>query len=120
MTNDELDHIEARLAVVLPAEYRRFVWDYPSEVDAGTRSCEIYDRPDRVIAETETLRMGLTDLKPSPSHIIVGDTGCGDWYFLDLDESPAPVKMWDHETGKTEQVALSIDDWYAKIQSWDL
>lgn len=49
------------------------------------------------------------DCSWSDSVVVIGDSGCGDYYSLDLDEVPAVVKSWDHETGEIEEVAASIE-----------
>ena len=118
MTDDDLDRIEARLAVQLPPEYRRFAADYPPDLDADTRNHDIFDSADRVIAETEFLRVGSVPEMPwQSSFVVIGDSGCGDWYFLDLDEAPAPVKEWNHETASFDHVAASINDWCSRVLS---
>ena len=116
MTNDELDQIEARLAISLPPEYRQFAANYPADLDADIRAHDIYDRAETVISATERLRLRpIPEMPWSDSYVVIGDSGCGDWYFLDLDESPAPLKWWNHETAAIEQVAFSIREWHAKV-----
>jgi hypothetical protein len=117
MTRDDLDLIEARLGVRLPSEYRQLAVSFTTSLKEDVRDHEIFDDAKRIIAATEKLRL----VGPTPEfywdryHIVIGDSGCGDSYILDLNEGPAPVKIWNHETSSIHWGAASIDEWYSQV-----
>lgn len=69
-----------------------------------------------VINETTRFRLqGNLAGKLHAAFIIIGHTGCGDYYFLDLGQMPNPVMLFNHETSEVEFVAPSVSRWLKRI-----
>ena len=118
MNDNDLGRIERELSVTLPPEYRALQLSYPNDLDSDIREHEIFDDAERVIAETKLARSN--DFMTSSwqaAYVVIGDSGCGDWYFLDTTQSPAPVRCWNHEIDEIEDEATDIQKWYIAIES---
>ena len=120
MTNDDVDRIEARLGVSLPSDYREFVIDYPTDLHADTYAHEIWNEPDPIIDATDRVRFGENpEVRWPHEMIIIGDSGCGDYYCLDLSQLPSPIVCWNHEISDFEHVASSIQNWYQEVKEME-
>lgn len=117
MTSDDVDRIEARLGVSLPPEYREFVIDYPADLGVCASDHEIWNQADAVIEATDRLRLGENpDVTWPYNMVVIGDSGCGDYYCLDISQFPSPVVCWNHEISEFECVASSIQHWYREAK----
>src|SRR5262245_61779732 len=111
MTQQDIDHIEGRLGVRLPSDYCTFMTSYPqlSKAVAGIAQHEILSDARSIIRENERVRAGELPLRSWPHDLfVIGDSGCGDYYCLDLSESVPAVVCWNHETGDFEETAPSL------------
>lgn len=110
MSDDELDTIDGRLGVTMPAQYRQFMLDQRASLPALKRM--VYDESRNVVNQTMHLRMsGLGEDTISSDLVVIGDNGFGDFFFLDLAQEPATVVEYDHERGKFKSVAFSFTSW---------
>ena len=120
MTHDDVDQIECRLAIRIPDDYRTCVTNYPDDLSEDARKYDLWDNPKAVIANTEGLRIRfLTSGKWPHTFLVIGSSGCGDYYYLDTEQDRPPVGCWNHETERFAEVASSINDWYQQIRQWD-
>ncbi len=116
MIQADIEKIESRLGVELPAEYRDFVINYPADLDEDIRAHDIYADADAVIEATEELRKGDNpDLKWPKHYVIIGDSGSGDYYYIHTQNNSAAIYWWNQTADELEEVAQSIDDWYQDI-----
>jgi hypothetical protein len=116
MTPREVDGIEAALSMSLPPDYRRFLLAYPADISPDITRHEIYSSALSVIGVTQEARSEMLSETSWPQHmVVIGDSGCGDYYCLDLSQEPAPVVCWNHEIGDFEYTASSIEAWYKQV-----
>lgn len=116
MSDEELDAIEAALGVVLPTEYRRTLRELPRDLDPDVRSHELYDSHQRVIEQTLRYRIdGPGDGGWKHEFLVIGDSGCGDIYYLDVNELPAAIYCLSHETRQPDRVAASSVRWVERF-----
>jgi hypothetical protein len=118
MTETDVNRIESLLTITLPSDYRQFLLAYPKDMPADSARHEIFESADAIIGHTEELRAGLLPETSWPDDmLVIGDSGCGDFYCLDLSEEPPSVVCWNHETGEFEFTASSINQWYRKVRA---
>jgi hypothetical protein len=115
MSDEDLDAIEAALGLVLPTEYRRALRELPGDLDADVRAHELYDSRERVIEETLARRNGASDGAWKHDYVVIGDSGCGDLFFLDVSELPAAIYCLSQETGAADKVAASAVRWVERF-----
>lgn len=115
MTETDVDRIESSLAVTLPDEYRRLLMEFPSDLSADWARHEIFCSADWIIKQTQSTRLGAIKRRWPTHMIVIGDSGCGDFYCLDLSDRPASVVCWDHEKRRFEFMASSIEQWHKKV-----
>lgn len=115
MSEEDLDAIEAALELVLPTEYRRTLRELPLDLDPDVRAHELYDSHRRVIEQTLHHRSnGGDDWKHE--FVVIGDSGCGDVYYLDASELPAAIYCLSQETGAPDRVAASAVRWVERFR----
>ena len=98
MTAQQLELIGSTFGFTLPPSYRDFQLQYPESFDQDIRDHDIYDDPDRVIEETKFLHSA--DFIPGgwpKNYLVIGDSGCGDWYYMDITTETGEIGCWDHE-----------------------
>ena len=49
--------------------------------------------------------------------LIVGGSGCGDYYFISASGAFSGVHIYEHETGETSEVAPNLEGYYEHILS---
>jgi hypothetical protein len=117
MTESDLESIELRLGIALPGRYRTAL---RSVADAAGVSLEPYfDREARSLLNSN-LELRLSgrefDGKPWPSNCFqIGHDGCGNFYFLEVDDPTCAVQSYDHETDEVEMYAGSLEAFLRKI-----
>ena len=47
--------------------------------------------------------------------LIIGGSGCGDYYFISSSGAFSGVRIYEHETGETSEVATNLDSYYEHI-----
>lgn len=76
----------------------------------------IVDNVDFVINETVRMRLGfLIEIRWPKDYILIGDSGCGDYYCLDLSQLPSPIVCLNHETQSCEEVSPSFQEWTRQL-----
>ena len=116
MTDDDLYKIELRLGIELPGDYRTVFKDHASAVRQQTFGFKLMDNANWIINETSRFRLeGDLAGKHPNEFIVIGESGCGDYYFLDLGQTPSPVMMSNHETGELDYIASSVLAWLKRI-----
>ena len=48
--------------------------------------------------------------------MVIGDSGCGDLYYLDVSELPAAIYCLSQETGVPDKVAASAVRWVERFR----
>src|SRR4051812_16452653 len=115
MTAGDLADIESALGVKLPAAYRAVMLAYPLDpADANSRVA-LPDDAKAVSAFNRFLREQFPGEWQTAS-FAVGNSPCGDPYFLDLAGSAA-VWSWDHETHEVAQEAPDFASWLTLLCS---
>jgi hypothetical protein len=128
MTENDLLRIEREIKRPLPAAVRRFFLNYPPELRTTTRDMgtdqdgepylecaadsELCDAPDGIVALNAP---GLTSPRPldwSPRMLIVGMGGCGEVYWVDLDDERGPVYRFEagQEAESSDPMADSLEE----------
>jgi hypothetical protein len=118
MTADDLDHIERRLGIALPAEYRATMIAYPFPADSSAAELWMPDDPQRVLALNESYRQGPPGPSDWPRHLfLLGDDGGEEAFALDTSAPPYPVVVYELETGRLKPL---VGDFRAFLRwQWD-
>jgi hypothetical protein len=96
MTSEAFTRIERAFGVRLPEWYRASLVQYPlSEADESLYS----DEESIVRANEELRRDGWWDMPWPQEFFAIGDTGCGDTYFIVPSTGDRRVFIADHEGG---------------------
>lgn len=112
MTDDDIDSIDGQLSVTMPTEYRTMVRSPPSGFRDSDYADWVIDTPGRVVALTRKYQLGgLGETSFPLEHVVIGETGTGDFFCLDLSQDPAPVVEFDHERRRFKVVAFSFTSW---------
>ena len=117
MNTQQLERICSTFGINLPASYRDFQLQYPESFDQDIRDHDIYDDPDRVIKETNFLRS--SDFIPGgwpKNYLVIGDSGCGDWYYLDIATETGQIGCWDHEEDGFSMQQTDINEFAEEIR----
>lgn len=118
MTADEMGGIEAVLGIRLPESYRVAMLTYPLDPADSNARMALMDDARAVTAFNGFLREQFTG-EWLPSYFAIGNSPCGDPYFLDLDSGSEAVWCWDHETHEVEPQAPDLENWVAALRSVD-
>lgn len=110
MTQSELEEIEQRLGLSLPAEYRTTMLSYPFTAGSFADECMLPNRPTAVLDLNEA-RVPLPASVARP--FFVGSDGGEESYFVDAARLDSPVFVFELETGRHRIQAAS---WVAYLQ----
>jgi hypothetical protein len=128
MTEDDLLRIERAIERPLPAAVRRFFLNYPTELRTTTRDLgptpdgepylecaadnELCDGPDAIIALNAATAGGFAYPERTSRMLIVGEGGCGEMYWVDLDDERGPVYRFEagQEPEFSDPVADSLEE----------
>ncbi len=112
MTTSALASIETALDVVLPGPYRAAMLTYPLDPADANSQIALQNTASAVIAFNRFLREEFGGEWRQDSFAI-GNSPCGDPYFLDLGSSSPAVWSWNHETHEVAQEAPDFSSWLA-------
>lgn len=100
MDVSDLDRIEEELFIELPHAYREFMLAYPDRLrSTDAPSFELQDDPDKLIEINKLVEtFQLSDWESS--WFVIGESGCGDYYVIDVADDECAVVFWDHEQGR--------------------
>jgi hypothetical protein len=110
MTTGDLANIESALGVTLPAAYRAAMLAYPLDPANTSSQIALPDNAKTVIAFNRFLREQFPDEWPA-GYFAIGNSPCGDPYFLDLAAGSPAVWSWDHETHEIAQESPDFESW---------
>ena len=125
MSPTELDEIEARFDLKLPADYREFLQAYPESLITTQRRVgsteespserDLVNTSAALIQYNEHVRAPGVDWVrrggPWPrSYFVIGDNQCGDYWCIDVDAGYSAVYWYDHERGIFERHHESVQD----------
>ena len=102
MTSDDFNAIETALEIELPGYYRDFMQNYPDALLAEgfhAAGMELLNTAQRIIELNQQVQTSH-DIDPGDSYFLIGESGCGGYYFIDPDEVDSPVYFWNHEIGE--------------------
>src|SRR4051794_12123721 len=116
MTANDLASIESALGVTLPAAYRAAMLVYPLDPADATSQIALPNDAKAVTAFNRFLREQFTG-EWQPGYFAVGNSPCGDPYFLDTAAGSAAVWAWDHETHEATQEAPDFSSWLGVLRS---
>ncbi len=128
MTPEILEQITELVGNVPPEEYLRLLLDYPEMLKSINRAIDD-STSEGTVADVELIcdpacileinREARVDsvLKPDGSNffwpdqfMIIGETGEGDYYCIDVDQEVAGVMQFDHHSVGFEVIADSLDE----------
>jgi len=116
MRRDDLDTIDGQLGVTMPAEYRLLELRPPADLHASDCTRWIFDTAGQVVSATQQYRVQGIGEKPfPPDYVVIGETGTGDFFCLDLSQNPAPVVEFDHERHRFRVVSFSFTSWPKRL-----
>ena len=96
MTSEAFQRIEQKFGVSLPDWYRQRVLEYPF---SAPDDALYHDEASIVRANEELLRDGWYDFPWPREFFVIGDTGCGDSYFIVPSTPDKRIFIADHEGG---------------------
>ena len=117
MKQEELENVESRLGITLPGRYRTALLE-GVEVDGISLEPYFDQDPRSLLTSNQELRLSGQELdgKLWPSgRFRIGDDGCGNFYYLDVDDPTCAVGFYDHETDDLELYAVSLESYLKKI-----
>lgn len=116
MTDDDLDTINSQLGMTMPAEYRLLMLTSPPDFDASDGAAWIFRSARQVVSATQQYRIQGVGDEPFPSHyVLIGETGTGDFFCLDLSQDPASVVEFDHERQRFSMISFSFTSWFKRL-----
>lgn len=120
MLREDIELIERQLAVRLPAFYVGFVTEYPllPPEQADIAELALFNNPRRVITANQQIRIeGLPEARWPENLLVVGESGCGDYYAIHLDGESEFILCWDHELSDFEITSHSIGAFLGQLIS---
>ena len=117
MNSGDLDRIEARLGVALPARYRATMLAYPFPSDHEASQYCMPDDADLVI-EYNDIRPGPPNARWPPEFVVIGTAGSEELYVLDGRSDAASVLVFDLETSAFRPLAADFDAWLSQLRAW--
>ena len=128
MNNADLTRIEEVTGLSLPTAYENLLRNFPAELCALLEFHQPEDRElftdvdtivhwNRVFREpTYEYENSSGEMRKLPSnHIVIGANPNGDFYHLDVAQSPSPVIFWNHEDGEMSKCAKHLDMFVREI-----
>lgn len=128
MTSEILRQLEADLGSPVPAEYLNLLDSYPQSLKHAMRAIDDSDA-EGTVADVELLadldavreinREARTDSVPEPGgleffwpeqFLVIGETGGGDYYCIDVDGDVNGVMQYDHQNVGFEVVADTLEE----------
>ncbi len=114
----DIQEIEDRLDVELPAPYKEVLLNYPAvfEKDGYASEFTLVNSPGKLIKLNEDWG-NILDLELDPSEIVIGESGCGDYYIIDTDDEDPDVRFWNHEIREfsDDERSESLAEYVGKI-----
>jgi hypothetical protein len=103
----DLDDIEAALDVRLPPEYRTLMQAYPFGANSQAAELWLPADPDAIVEDTLDARraFAMREQRWPKDYVIVGGDGGEERYVLDASRQPAPVVVYELETGNVRPLA---------------
>ena len=103
MTETTVGSIEDELGVELPDLYRDFLASYPKPLLATPAAgFEVQCDPARIVTMNKQIDENHVE-GWRDSFLAIGESGCGDYYAIDLNEDDGEVYFWNHETAEVEE-----------------
>ena len=99
MDSNEINSIENELDIELPKYYLELLFNYPSRLlgeGIHASEVELLNSPNNIIDLNKLVRES-NGIDIDASHFLIGESGCGDYYFIDLDENESSVYFWNHD-----------------------
>ena len=128
MSSESLQQFTEMFGGALPAEYLKLLDNYPdvlrqamraldeSDAEGSVAQVELFENTDCVLElnlearqDSVTEPEGLEFFWPEQL-LIIGETGSGDYYCIDVDGEEEGVIQFDHQSVSFEIVADSLDD----------
>jgi hypothetical protein len=107
----DVNDIEARLGVTLPAAYRAVMTNYPF-VGKDWANCQLEKNLEELIVTNLAFRQGeFGGLAWPDSRFTFGHDGAGNSFFLDLATDDPAVYCVDHETHAVTREAADLQAW---------
>ena len=98
-SHEELQHIQDELNIEIPQSYWEIMTNFPYPEFAEANIVVTYLKSSYVLEDTQAHRKrGWFDIDWPNHYLVIGETGCGDTYFMLAGES-GPVFLADHEAG---------------------
>lgn len=97
-----LEWLEEELGIELPETYREFLASYPEPLrTTPAASFEVQSDPAKIVTINKLIDESHID-GWRDSFLAIGESGCGDYYAIDLDETDGEVYFWNHETDEVD------------------
>ncbi len=111
LSEAELDGIEAALEIELPDPFRALHANYPFPESSDARAHELMVIAPAIIEANQSLREEGFFGEPWPRHwFSFGCDGCGNEYYLRLDEKRPLVYFADHEDSSSQESGTPIEE----------
>lgn len=120
MTEDDIVAIEQYLGRSLSQRYRELMHACPLDRNDVNSQIALYDDRKTVVARNAQLREGEFESEWGVDRFAIGNSPCGDTYFLDLTSASDTVFVWDHETHAVSEEAPSLHAFVAELKKWEV
>ncbi|MCP4175395.1 MAG: SMI1/KNR4 family protein [Fuerstiella sp.] len=134
MTPEILDQITEMVGIVPPEEYLSLLQDYPEVLQSVNRAIDDSES-EGTVADVELIRNPLcileinrearvdSVLEPDGTEfywpeqlMIIGETGAGDYYCIDVDQQVTGVMQFDHHSVGFEVIADSLNEFVEMLE----
>lgn len=96
MTLTDIAAIEEALAIRLPDFYQKILLNYPPALHAADREEYLWSEAKDIIE--------MNQMMQTIEHaMLIGDDGCGNYYFINTDNRDEAVLFIDHEASEEEE-----------------
>lgn len=122
MELSDFQQIERELKIVLPVDYRKVLENYPLAI-AAAQDLQLSNQVEWLIGQNQMVREDPASFFGkktwNPQHLVIGEDGNGNCFYLDLQLPSSPVYKLNHETPDApggEVVATNLAAWIPLIQ----
>jgi len=106
-----IQNIEYDLDIELPKEYKNTLLNYPDGLPQS--GFNIYGS-EELLKDFESIislnRFARKELRIDPKYFLIGGSGSGDWYFIDLSQDDSGVYYLNHEDNSFEMESRNLHE----------
>lgn len=124
MTETDLQRVEVAFGRRFPEAVRHFFLEFPPELRAASGNLDpddadfhLHDNADHLIGAITPGESYIIPLDWAPNMLLLGAGGCGETYWVDLDDERGPVRRFDagEPAEFSHDIAGSLQDYARRV-----